>query len=245
MKGQIALVTGGSRGIGRAISVALAQQGTFVYVNYTSQSSAAEDTVALCRAAGGDGAAIQFDVASSASVDAAIDQIKEKSGKIDILVNNAGISKDGLLMRLKDEDWDRTLQVNLNGAFYCTRAVTRLMMRAKYGRIINISSVVGEMGNAGQAAYVASKAGLIGFTKSVARELASRNITANVITPGFIETDMTQGLAEELKEAHLTAIPLGRYGSADEIASAVLYFASPGASYITGQVLGVNGGMYM
>ena len=245
LQGQVAVVTGGSRGIGRAISTALAFRGAKVFVNCTSNREAADETVKMCVDAGGAAEVIVFDVSSSNAVDEAFAEIKTKAGKIDILVNNAGISKDGLLMRFKDEDWAATLNVNLNGTFYCTRAVSRLMLRAKYGRIINISSIVGEMGNAGQAAYVSSKAGLIGLTKSVARELASRNITVNAVTPGFIETDMTHGLDAAVKESHLTAIPLGRYGKAEEVASLVSYLALPESGYITGQVIGINGGMYM
>ncbi len=245
LEGQVALVTGGSRGIGRAISVRLAEQGAFVYVNYRSGEEAAKETVAACQAAGGDGQALGFDVGSSESVDEAVAQIKSEKGKIDILVNNAGISKDGLFIRMKDEDWHTTLNINLNGSFYVARAAAKLMMKARTGTIINISSVVGEMGNAGQAPYVSSKAGLIGLTKSLARELASRGITVNAITPGFIETDMTAALDEKLQEEHLKAIPLSRYGKPEEIAGAVSFLASPDAKYITGQVLGVNGGMYM
>ncbi len=245
LEGQVALVTGGSRGIGKAISLALAAEGAKIVVNCGSNREAAEETLAQVRGLGSDGEVIPFDVSQSEAVDAAIDQIKAKFGRLDILVNNAGIAKDGLLMRMKDEDWKRTIGVNLDGAFFCTRAVTKMMMKARYGRIINISSVVGEMGNAGQAAYVSSKAGLIGLTKSVARELASRNITVNAVTPGFIETDMTVGLDPAIKEEHLKAIPLGRYGAANEIASLVAFLASSDAGYVTGQVIGVNGGMYM
>ena len=245
LKEQVAIVTGGSRGIGRAISVALAAQGAYVYVNYSASPAAAEETVKLCHDAGGNAEAIAFDVASSESVDQAFEKVKAAKGRLDILVNNAGIAKDGLLMRFKNDDWERTMSVNLDGSFYCARAASKIMMRGRYGRIINISSVVGEMGNAGQSAYVASKAGLIGLTKSMARELASRNITVNAVTPGFIETDMTAGLDPMLKAEHLKTIPLERYGQASDIAAAVSYLASPDASYVTGQILGVNGGMYM
>ena len=245
LSGQVALVTGGSRGIGRAICVALASHGARVFVNCTANREAAEETVKLCKEAGGDAESIVFDVADSSAVDVAVDSIKERAGRLDILVNNAGIAKDGLLMRFKDEDWRKTMSVNLDGAFYCTRAASKIMMRARVGRIVNISSVVGEMGNAGQAAYVSSKAGLIGLTKSVARELASRNVTVNAVTPGFIATDMTQGLDEKLKAEHLKAIPLGRYGEASEIATLIAFLVGPDAAYITGQVIGVNGGMYM
>lgn len=245
LAGQVAVVTGASRGIGRAIAVALAGRGARVFVNYTSNAAAAEEAVAACIAAGGQAESLGFDVADSSAVDAAFDKIRERAGRLDILVNNAGISKDGLFIRFKDEDWARVLSVNLTGAFYCSRAATRLMMKARYGRIINISSIVGEMGNAGQAAYVSSKAGLIGLTKSTAREVASRNITVNAVTPGFITTDMTDALDQKIKDEHFKAIPLGRYGEPAEIASLVTFLSSKEAGYVTGQVIGVNGGMYM
>ncbi len=243
--GKVALVTGGSRGIGRAICVALAEAGARIFVNYSANSAAAEETVALCRQAGAEASSIGFDVGQSAAVDGGFETILQTAGKIDILVNNAGIAKDGLLMRFKDEDWQRVIDTNLSGAFYCCRAATRSMMKNRYGRIINISSVVGEMGNAGQAAYVASKAGLIGMTKSIARELASRNITVNAVAPGYIETDMTGALDEKKREELLKVVPLARIGSAADIAEAVRFLASDKASYITGQTLSVNGGMYM
>ncbi len=245
LSGQIALVTGASRGIGRAIAVSLASEGAFVFVNFSASPDAANETVRLCKEAGGDAELLAFDVASSDSVDAAFEKIKSAKGKLDILVNNAGISKDGLLLRFKNDDWERTLSVNLDGSFYCARAASKLMVKGRYGRIINISSVVGEMGNAGQTAYVSSKAGLIGLTKALARELASRNITVNAVTPGFIETDMTAALDPKLKEEHFKAIPLARYGQAAEVASLTGFLASPAAGYITGQVIGINGGMYM
>jgi 3-oxoacyl-[acyl-carrier protein] reductase len=245
LKGKITVVTGASRGIGKSIAIELAKQGAFVWVNYSSNSAYAEEVVALCKQAGGDAASLQWNIASSEEVDAAFDKIKERHGKVDVLVNNAGISRDGLFVRMKNEDWDATLAVNLNGAFYCSRAAARFMMKNRWGRIINISSVVGEMGNAGQAAYSASKAGLLGLTKSLARELGSRNITVNAITPGFIETDMTAVLPEALKEEHQKGIALGRFGKADEIAPVVAFLATDAAGYITGQVIGVNGGMYM
>jgi 3-oxoacyl-[acyl-carrier protein] reductase len=245
LTGKVALVTGGSRGIGRAICVDLAKQGAFVWVNYASRPDAAEKTVELCREAGGHAAAIQFLVGDSAQVDAAVDSIKEKSGRLDILVNNAGISKDGLFVRMKNEDWSDTIETNLTGSFNCSRAASKLMMKQRWGRIVTISSVVGEMGNAGQVPYVASKAGLIGMTKAIARELASRSVTANAIAPGFIETDMTDALGDEVKEHHKAAIPLGRFGKAEEVSSLVSFLCSEQAGYITGQVIGVNGGMYM
>ncbi len=242
---KVALVTGGSRGIGKAICLSLAQAGANVYVNYSSNAAAAEETVAACKAFGVEAWALQFDVASSASVDAAFDQIKTQSQKLDILVNNAGIAHDGVTIRVKDDDWNRVLATNLSGAFYCARSAAKMMMKARTGRIINISSVVGEMGNPGQAAYVSSKAGLIGLTKSLSKELASREITVNAITPGFIETDMTVDLDPRLKEEHFKAIPLSRYGKAEDVAAAVTFLASDLSGYITGQVLGINGGMYM
>jgi 3-oxoacyl-[acyl-carrier protein] reductase len=242
---KVALVTGGSRGIGKAICLSLAQSGANVYVNYSSNAAAAEETVAACKAFGVEAWALQFDVASSASVDAAFDQIKSQSQKLDILVNNAGIAHDGVTIRVKDDDWNRVLATNLSGAFYCARSAAKMMMKARTGRIINISSVVGEMGNPGQAAYVSSKAGLIGLTKSLSKELASREITVNAITPGFIETDMTVDLDPRLKEEHFKAIPLSRYGKAEDVAAAVTFLASDLSGYITGQVLGINGGMYM
>jgi 3-oxoacyl-[acyl-carrier protein] reductase len=245
MTQKIALVSGGSRGIGRSICVALAKAGNKVYVNYSSSAEGANETVKQCKEVGGDAVAIQFNVAESESVNKAVEQIISESGKIDILVNNAGITNDNLLMRIKNEDWDKVIATNLTGSFYLARAISRPMMKARTGRIINISSVVGEMGNAGQASYVASKAGLIGLTKSMARELASRNITVNAVAPGFIETDMTHALTDNLKEELNKSIPMERIGKAEEVASVVAFLASDDSSYITGQVIGVNGGMYM
>lgn len=244
-KKKIALVTGASRGIGRAIAVALAKQGAYVIINYSSSPEAAQETLNEVREVGGDGEVIKFAVQESEAVENAFDGIKARHGQLDILVNNAGISRDGLVLRMKDEEWLATLAVNLNGAFFCSRAAARLMLKAKAGRIINISSVVGEMGNAGQAPYVSSKAGLIGLTKSLAKELASRSVTVNAVTPGFIETDMTAALNDKLKEEHMKAIPLGRYGKANEVAELVAFLSSDAAAYITGQVIGINGGMYM
>jgi 3-oxoacyl-[acyl-carrier protein] reductase len=242
LQGQVALVTGGSRGIGRSIAEELSKMGATVIINYTSNVAAAEEARAAC---GEKALIMQFDVGSAESVDKAFEEIKQLHGKLDILINNAGVARDGLLMRFKNEDWDKTISTNLSGTFYCARAASKMMLRAKSGKIINISSVVGEMGNAGQSAYVASKAGVIGLTKTMARELSSRNITVNAVAPGFIETDMTHALSPELREEHFKAIPLGRYGQPKEIADAVAFLASPRANYITGQVLGINGGMYM
>lgn len=244
-QGQIAVVTGASRGIGRATALELASHGAHVVINFSSNAASAEEVSALCEKAGGSASVFGFNVSDSKAVDEAFDAIKEKHGKLDILVNNAGISRDGLFIRMKDEDWAKTLETNLYGAFYCARAAAKIMMKGRYGRIVNISSVVAEMGNAGQVPYVSSKAGLIGLTKSMARELASRNITVNAITPGFIETDMTAALDEKLKEEHLKSIPLSRYGKAEEVAALVRFLSSADAGYITGQVVGINGGMYM
>ncbi len=242
---KIALVTGGSRGIGRSICAELAREGAYVFINYSASENAAQDTLALCRENGGDGEILRFDVSSSEECDSSIETIKARKGGLDILVNNAGISRDGLLIRFKDEDWDKVLRTNLNGAFYCSRAAARLMIKARQGRIINVSSVVAQMGNAGQAAYVSSKAGLLGLTMSMARELAARNITVNAVAPGFIETEMTAVLDEKLQQEHKSAIPLGRFGKAEEVAALVSFLAGSESAYITGQVVGINGGMYM
>lgn len=245
LTGQVAIVTGAARGIGKAIAVALAARGAKVFVNTPIPQISGADTITACREAGGDGEEIVFDVSNSAAVDAGFEAVREKAGRIDILVNNAGISLDGLLIRFKDEDWKRTLSVNLDGAFYCVRAASKIMMKARYGRIVNIASIVGQMGNAGQIAYVSSKAALIGLTKTVAREMASRNITVNAVAPGFIETDMTAALDTKVRDEHLKVIPLGRYGQAAEVATLVSFLAGPDSGYITGQVIGINGGMYM
>jgi 3-oxoacyl-[acyl-carrier protein] reductase len=242
---KIALVTGASRGIGRAIAVELARQGAYVIVNYASSPEAAQETLNQIREVGSDGEVVKFAVQDSQAVENAFDGIKTRHGKLDILVNNAGISRDGLVLRMKDEEWLATLEVNLNGAFFCSRAAARLMLRAKKGRIVNISSVVGEMGNAGQVPYVSSKAGLLGMTKALAKELASRSVTVNAVAPGFIETDMTSALDEKLRQEHMKAIPLGRYGQSEEVASLVAFLVSDQAAYITGQIIGINGGMYM
>ncbi len=245
LAGKVAVVTGGSRGIGKTVCVALAREGAHVYVNYSSNEALAIETVNMCKEAGGTAELLPFNVASSDEVDAAFEKVKGEKGELHILVNNAGIAKDGLFIRMKNEDWDKTIGINLNGAFYCARAATKIMMKARWGRIINMSSVVGEMGNAGQAAYVSSKAGLIGLTKTLARELGSRSITVNAIAPGFIETDMTAALPENVKAEHFKGIALGRYGSTDDIAELTAFLASDKSAYITGQVIGVNGGLYM
>jgi 3-oxoacyl-[acyl-carrier protein] reductase len=244
-KKRVALVTGASRGIGRSIAVALAKQGCFVIINYSSSPEAAQETLNEVREVGGDGEVLKFAVQDSEAVESAFDGIKSRHGQLDILVNNAGISRDGLVLRMKDEEWLATMGVNLNGAFFCSRAAARLMLKSKWGRIVNISSVVGEMGNAGQVPYVSSKAGMIGLTKALAKELASRNVTVNAIAPGFIETDMTAALDDKVRGEHMKAIPLGRYGQANEVAELVAFLTSDNAAYITGQVIGINGGMYM
>jgi len=245
LSGKVALVTGGSRGIGRAAAEALAKQGAHVVINYVSNESAARETVRAIEQAGGKAELVQFDVASGEAAEKAISEVAKRLGRLDILVASAGVSIDGLLLRLKDEDFDRILAVNVKGAVACSRAAIRSMMRAKTGRIVFLSSVVGEMGNAGQTAYAASKAALLGVTKSLAREYASRGITVNAVTPGFVDTDMTKGLTDDQKSAMLTAVPLGRTGTAQEIAAAISYLVSDEAGYVTGQTLRVNGGMYM
>jgi 3-oxoacyl-[acyl-carrier protein] reductase len=246
LQGKVALVTGGSRGIGRAIAVELGRLGARVVVNYAGNAAAAEETLRLVKEAGGpDPVAMQFDVGDRSAVDAAFDRVKAELGGLHVLVNNAGISKDGLLLRFKDDDWAQTLQTNLTGAFQCCRAAAKLMTKQRWGRIINISSVVGESGNAGQVAYASAKAGMIGLTKTLAQELASRSITVNAVTPGFIDTDMTASLTDEQKKAIATEIPLGHTGSAEDIAHAVAFLATDKARYVTGHVLAVNGGMYM
>ena len=244
MKGQVALVTGASRGIGQAIALKLAAEGVFVIATATSETGA-QATVAAIVEQGGAGQAVKLDVTDSAEVENLFKAIVSEHGRLDILVNNAGITKDGLMMRMKDSDWDAVLDTNLKGSFYCLREASKIMTKARYGRVINISSVVGEMGNPGQVNYCASKAGLFGMTKSAARELAKRNITVNAVAPGFIETDMTAVLPEKGREALLQSIPMERLGAADDVAYAVRFLASPQAGYITGQVLSVNGGMYM
>jgi 3-oxoacyl-[acyl-carrier protein] reductase len=244
LNGKNALVTGASRGIGRAIAVELAREGAKIFVNYAGNEAAAQGTAKLCREAGGpEPVLLQFDVANKEQVDAAFEKVK--AAGLQILVNNAGISKDGLLLRFKDEDWQQTLSTNLTGAFHCARAGAKLMTKQRWGRIINISSVVGESGNAGQVAYAAAKAGLIGLTKTLAQELASRSITVNAVTPGFIETDMTAALTDEQRANIKEQIPLGDVGKPEDVAHAVVFLSTDRARYITGHVLAVNGGMYM
>ena len=242
---RVALVTGASRGIGRAIALALAAAGARVVINYRDRGDAAEQVAATIREAGGRADVLQADVADRESVDALIRQITALAGGLDILVNNAGITRDGLLMRMKDDDFDAVLDTNLRGAFLCTRAALRPLLKSAHGRIINISSVVGLAGNAGQANYAAAKAGLLGFTRSVAREVASRQVTVNAVAPGFIDTDMTASLNEAARGAALENIPLKRYGNAAEVAAVVCFLASDAAAYITGQTIAVDGGMVM
>ena len=243
LDGQTALVTGASRGIGRAVALALAAEGAEVVVNYASSPEAAEAVVAEIQAKGGSAYALKADVSDEASVDDLIKTVLKRSERIDVLVNNAGITRDGLLMRMKTEDWQAVINLNLTGVFLCTRAVARPMLKQRSGRIINITSVVGLMGNAGQANYAAAKAGVVGLTRSSAKEMASRGITVNAVAPGFIATDMTKDLEAD---AILSAIPLGRFGSPDQVAGAVKFLAAvPASAYITGQVLQVDGGMVM
>jgi 3-oxoacyl-[acyl-carrier protein] reductase len=245
LDGRIALVTGGSRGIGRACCEALAAHGATVIVNYVKGEAAARSVVEAIGAAGGKADVTGFDVADSKAVDAGIEGIVKRHGKLDILVANAGIAIDGLLLRLKDEDLEKLWATNVRGALACARASSRTMMRGRWGRIIFMSSVVGEMGNVGQTAYAATKAGLIGAARSIAREYASRNVTANVVAPGYIDTDMTATMSAEQKEQLVKAVPLGRTGEARDVAAACLYLASEEAGYVTGQVLRVNGGMHV
>lgn len=243
-KGKIALVTGASRGIGRSISLALAAQGAKI-VAVDLDLPATESVVEELKKMGAEAVAVQGNVTVAADAEQMVEAAVKAFGRVDILVNNAGITRDGLLVRMKDEDWDAVLTVNLKGAFLCTRAVSKVMTKQRSGRIINIASIVGQMGNAGQANYCASKAGLIGLTKSNARELSKRNITVNAVAPGFIATAMTDALSEKVRSELTAQIPLERLGSPEDIANAVVFLASENSGYITGQVIGVNGGMYM
>jgi 3-oxoacyl-[acyl-carrier protein] reductase len=245
LAGRVALVTGGSRGIGRAIALRLARDGAAVAVTYVSGQDAAEDTVRAIEGAGGRALALGFDVGRAKAVVAGVDAVLERLGGLDVLVNNAGLAVDGLVLRYKEADWQRVLDTNLTGVFLCTKAALRPMVRARHGRIVNLTSVVAQMGNAGQAAYAAAKAGVIGFTRSVAREVASRGITVNAVSPGFVETGMTAALTDLQRAAYTTLIPAGRLGGVDEVAAAVAFLASPEAGYVTGHVLDVNGGLYM
>ena len=245
LDGKCALVTGASRGIGRAVSLKLASEGAKVALNFAGNEAAANEVRQEIEAMGGQAILVKADVADEAAVQDMVQKTADAFGRIDILVNNAGITRDGLLARMKEEDWDAVLSTNLKGVFLTTKAVAKLMMKQRAGRIVNMASVVGVSGNAGQANYSAAKAGVIGFTKTIARELASRGVTANAVAPGFIATDMTSVLSDKAKEAALTGIPLGRMGTPEDVAAAVLFLVSDQSSYITGQVLHVDGGMVM
>lgn len=241
---KVALVTGASRGIGKSIALRLAADGVLVVVNYSKNESAARDVVSEIEKGGGKAEISGFDVSDFDAVQKNMDDIIERHGGIHILVNNAGVTHDTLLLRMNKEDWDEVINTNLNGVFNCTKAVTRTMIRQRTGRIINITSVVGEMGNSGQTNYAASKAGIIGFTKAAARELAPRSITVNAISPGFIETDITNELPEDIRKQYIERIPMGRFGTPEDVAGVVAFLVSEEATYITGEVVRVNGGIY-
>ena len=245
LEGKVALVTGASRGIGRAVAIRLAQAGADVVVNYAGSEGAAQETVDAIEALGRKAIKIQANVADAEQVGAMVQEAHDAFGHIDILVNNAGITKDGLLMRMKDEDWDAVLDINLKGTYLVTKAVSKIMMKQRSGSIINMTSVVGVMGNAGQTNYAASKAGVIGFTKSCAKEMASRGIRVNAIAPGFIHTEMTDVLSDKVKDAMVAQIPLGRMAQPDEVANVAVFLAAPFSTYVTGQVINVDGGMVM
>ncbi|MSQ47994.1 MAG: 3-oxoacyl-[acyl-carrier-protein] reductase [Deltaproteobacteria bacterium] len=242
---RVVLVTGASRGIGRAIAERFAREGDLVLINYMQSQSAAEEVLRGIQNNDGQAELLRFDVANSTEVNAAFQQTTEKHGRIDVVVNNAGLAIDNLLLRLKEEEWERVMDVNLKGVFLCTKAAARPMLRQRSGRIINLTSVVAQTGNPGQAAYTAAKAGVIGFTKTMAKELASRSVTVNAVAPGFIETDMTGSLPDEVKSGYLSLIPAGRWGTVAEVAEVVAFLASPLAGYITGQVININGGLYV
>jgi 3-oxoacyl-[acyl-carrier protein] reductase len=244
-EGRVAIVTGGTRGIGRAIALRLAAEGANVAVSYRSNDDAAEETAEAVRAAGVACEVFKGDVASPEDVQALFKGVSDVFGRVDILVNNAGITRDNIMMRMKEDEFDEVLRTNLGGTYLCTRAALRPMVRARWGRIVNVSSVVGLVGNAGQANYAASKAGIIGFTKSVAREVAKRGITANAVAPGYVETELTGSLPEEVKDQIRSQVPMGRFGEAEEVAEVVVFLAGEGAGYVTGQTIAVDGGMTM
>lgn len=243
--GKTAIVTGGSRGIGRTICLELAKGGANIALCFAGNEAAAQETIAACQDLGARAMAVRCDVSDSAQVQALTEAVLKEFGRIDILVNNAGVTRDGLLVMLKEADFDAVVDTNLKGAFLCMKAVARTMMKQRYGRIVNLSSVVGLRGNAGQVNYAASKAGVVGMTKSIAKELAGRNVTVNAVAPGFIDTDMTAAMPEAAKKAALSSIPMSRLGAAEDVAKAVAFLASQEAAYITGQVLAVDGGMAM
>jgi 3-oxoacyl-[acyl-carrier protein] reductase len=243
--GRVVVVTGGGRGIGRAIAIRLAREGANVAISYRGNDEAAEESANLVRDTGVRCETFRGDVASPEDVEALFKGVDEAFGRVDILVNNAGVTRDNLIMRMKEEEFDEVLRTNLKGTYLCTRAVLRKMVRARWGRIVNVSSVVGLVGNAGQANYAASKAGLIGFTKSVAREVALRGITVNVVAPGYVETELTGTLSDSVKEQILTQVPMGRFGEPEEISDVVAFLAGEGAGYVTGQTVTVDGGMVM
>ncbi|HEU4493203.1 MAG TPA: 3-oxoacyl-[acyl-carrier-protein] reductase [Rubrobacteraceae bacterium] len=244
-RGRVAIVTGAGRGIGRAVALRLAAEGASVAISYRSNDDAARETADAVREAGVECEVFKGDVASAEDVQALFEGVSAAFGRLDILVNNAGLTRDNLMMRMKEEEFDEVLRTNLGGTYLCTRAALRPMIRARWGRIVNVSSVVGLVGNAGQANYAASKAGIIGFTKSVAREVAQRGITANAVAPGYVETELTGSLPEDVKEAIRTQVPMGRFGEAEEVAEVVAFLAGEGAGYVTGQTIAVDGGMTM
>ena len=244
LNGKVALITGGSRGIGKSVSIELAKAGAIVIINYANSESSAKEVLNIVEESGGTGEILQFNVSDTIVVEEKIKYILEKYEKIDILVNNAGITRDSLFMRMKEQQWDEVFEVNTKGVFNCTKNVVRSMVKNQYGKIINITSVVGEMGNPGQANYSSTKSAIMGFTKSLAKELGSKNINVNAISPGFIETDITDVLPDSVKEKYKEIIPLSRFGIPEDVAKAVLFLASDDSSYITGEILRINGGLY-